>query len=349
MDKRKKRKKALLRKAEIIAGGILIILTSIMLGMIYTDREEKADAQAKEADAGSREAETEEAFISYNGKKYQYNEEIEICLCMGIDKDIPIEEKRQSGSQGLSDANMLVCVNHRSGEAKILAIPRDTMVTVKVVDEEGQLVQTARQQLTLQYGYGNTARESCRLMADTVSNLLYQVPVERYCSINMEALPVINDAVGGVDVAALEDITLNGVDYAAGEPVHLEGSDALAYVRTRDINKAESAMDRLERQSQYIAAYLGKAGRVIQQEPSLAAEVFESLDDNMYSNITVEELDKLVSAIADSGTGMENGAMLTVPGEVVMGEKLEEFHVDEDALKEMVIQTFYIEMTEEND
>ncbi len=346
MDGKKKGKKALLRKAEAVAGGILVILVSVMLGMIYTDRQEKADAQAKEAAAGSREPEPEEDFISYNGKKYRYNKDIEACLCMGIDKSLPMGEM---GGEGLSDANMLVCVNHESGEVKILAIPRDTMVTVKVVDDEGQLLQTARQQLTLQYAYGNTPRESCKLMVDAVSNLLYQVPVERYCSINMEALPVINDAVGGVDVAALEDITLNGVDYHAGEPVHLEGADALAYVRTRDINKAESAMDRLARQSQYIAAYLDKAGQVIRQDPSLAAEVFEGLDDNMCSNITADDLDELVSVMADSGTGMGGGAMLTVPGEVVMGEKLEEFHVDEDALKELVVQTFYIEMTEEKD
>ncbi len=340
-------KRAAMRKAEMAAGGVLIVLVAVLLAMACRERREEAAAQAKDAEEQPKEEAEEEDLITYQGKKYEYNRDIETCLCMGIDKDLPIEEKRNGVSEGLSDANMLVCANKKTGEIKILAIPRDTMVTVKVVDENGEFRQTARQQLTLQYAYGNSARESCKLMAETVSNLLYQVPVDRYCSINMEALPVINDAVGGVDVIALEDVTLSGGTVHAGEPVHLEGGDALTYVRTRDVNELNSSLDRLARQSQYIAAYLAKASQAMQQDPSLAADIFESLDDNMYANITADDLGDLASAAAESGMG--DGEMLTVPGEMVMGEKLAEYYVDEAALKELVVQTFYIEIPEEKD
>ena len=40
----------------------------------------------------------------------------------------------------------------------------------------------------------------------------------------------------------------------------------------------------------------------------------------------------------------DESAMYTVPGETVMGEVYEEFYVDDDALYDLIIQTFYEEV-----
>ena len=59
-------------------------------------------------------------------------------LCLGIDKDTPIEARREAsnlanGSAGLADAIVLISINVESGELRLLAIPRDTVTTIKAV------------------------------------------------------------------------------------------------------------------------------------------------------------------------------------------------------------------------
>ena len=53
-------------------------------------------------------------------------------LCLGIDKDIPIEEKRETGSEGLADVVILASIDTKEDTLKFLAVPRETMVPVKL-------------------------------------------------------------------------------------------------------------------------------------------------------------------------------------------------------------------------
>ena len=64
-------------------------------------------------------------------------------------------------------------------------MPRETIVPVKLIDTAGNFVRTENEQITLQYAYGQTAEKSCELMTDAVSNLLFQLPIQRYCAINL--------------------------------------------------------------------------------------------------------------------------------------------------------------------
>ena len=63
------------------------------------------------------------------------------------------------------------------------------------------------------------------LCMKAVSRLFYGLPIHGYCSVNMEAIPIINDIVGGVDVTVLETLKNSSgtVNFQEGETVHLEG------------------------------------------------------------------------------------------------------------------------------
>ena len=169
-------------------------------------------------------------------------------------------------------------------------------------------------------------------MVDTVSNLLYKVPIQRYCSINLAAIPIMNDAIGGVDVQVLEDISGPTGNYRAGETIHLEGEMARDYVQQRDTNVYGSSLNRLEREKQYITNYFATAKEAVKKDMSLPLSLYQSLQPNMCTNITVEDIAYLVPELLKISL---NGAS--------WGEYLE-YHVNAEQLKELVINNFYKEI-----
>lgn len=288
--------------------------------------------------------EREGYFITYNGKEYQYDEDVINFLCLGIDKSVSINDKDIKNGQGQADAVILISINVETGKIKLIAIPRDTVVPLKIYNEEGQYVRNIDGQITLQHAVGPTEEEGCELTVDAVSTLLFHVPIQRYCSINFQAIPFLNDAIGGVDVQALEQLEGEFSSYAPGDVIHLEGDMALDYIRQRDTDTFGSSMNRLERQKQYITNYFSTAKDVVKNNLTLPITIFQGLDGNMCTNITVEDITYLVPELLDTSLTAEDMSM--VPGEVRQAGEFEEYHVNIDQLKEIVIQNFYKEVSD---
>lgn len=326
---------------------ILLVFVCILLAVIlaavggFFYLRQKGERRLKEEPVSGSVDITDEEYLIYNGKQYSYNKNIINILCLGVDKDLPIEEKRDSGSEGLSDAVFLVSINLEDKSVGILGIPRDTIVPVKVLDTSGNLVGTENGQITLQYAYGRTAEQSCELMCDSVSNLLYQLPIHRYGSLNLQAVPILNDAVGGVEVEVLEDVAGRYSTLTKGETVRLDGYEALDYIQARNTHESKTSMGRLERQKQYMSNYFQQAKDAVRSDISLPIDVFNELESNMCTNITVEDLAYLVPELLDCSL---DGGAVEIQGEVTQPGENEEFHVDEDALKELVIERFYEEV-----
>ena len=60
-------------------------------------------------------------------------------------------------------------------------------------------------------------------------------------------------------------------------------------------------------------------------------------EDYIYSNIDYNRLaDEISDMTYDASEGMRE-----VPGEVVMGEQLEEFYADDDGLYQLILDVFY--------
>lgn len=337
------------RWKKIMLGLIAVIVVGIAGltgGFFYLRAQGEKNLKTNVAAAGDSAEAQEGLYITYNDKKYQYNEDVINFLCLGIAKDVPIEEKTaitglETGGEGFADAVILVSLNIESGQMKIFAIPRDTIVPVKVVDSAGYFVRTENIQLTSQHAYGQTAAEGAELMVDAVSNLFFKVPIQRYCSINLSAIPILNDAIGGVDVQVLEDIEGSTGTYHAGETIHLKGKMAEDYIRERDTNVKGSSLQRLERQKQYMTNYFATAKEAVKNDMTLPLTMYQNLQGNMYTNITVEDIAYLVPEMLNISMNAED--MVAIPGEVSWGEYME-YHVNTDQLKEIVINNFYKEI-----
>lgn len=290
----------------------------------------------------SLKAEASNNTILHNGKEYQYREDVINILCMGIDKTEAMERKVESRDiLGMADAILLVSIDTKNDTVKIIAIPRDTMTNVRMTSETGEVEDKAEMQLCYQYGYGKRTEQSNELMVESVSELLYNVPIEKYCAINFEALPVLNDAIGGVDVVVQEELAEYEPEFVYGANLHLEGDLALKYVRVRNKTSIDSVVLRTQRQKQYALAFLEKAKSVVAEDVSLPVKIFQELQENMSTNISIPDITYLVPELLNVDVSEDIIQML--PGESVPGEQFLEFHVDQSALKELVIDTFYEE------
>lgn len=289
--------------------------------------------------------EEKEGRVCYNGRSYEFNEDILTFLIMGIDqRSETVQEYTEGFEGGSADAVFLVILNPHKKKMQILAIDRNTMTDVDVYDYYGTYTKTVTAQICVQHGFGDGTTGSAAYMEKAVSNLLFGLPINGYCAVNMSSIARINDAVGGVDVVVLEDMTKWDKSLVKGKTVHLTGSSAVAYVRGRDLNAFGSAAGRLERQKQYINALIRKAKSELKGNPALPLVLYRELQPYMVTDLNAEK----VTYLASMAAGFDFGSMdvYKVPGETVMGDVYEEFYTDKDALYELILELFYEEVEE---
>lgn len=311
----------------IISIVVILAISAVAFAMKNNSKEEKNTSSELQQES--------ENYISYNGQKYQHNDHIRTYLYMGIDKDGPVTEAEDSVSGGQSDAMFLIVVDSEKKTISVLSINRNTMTDVDVYDKDGNFVETRELQICLQHGFGDGMRTSCQRSVDAVSNLLYGEPVSGYIAMNMDAMPMMNDSVGGVTVEVLDDLTSpsRNVSLHKGETVTLNGDEAYVYLRSRDINEFDSATERLNRQMQYIQAFVKQAKS---KNAATLVSAYDAITDYIVTNVDVPNLvNKLTTYEFD------DSRMYTIPGETQMGEQYEEYHVDEDALYQLMLDIFY--------
>lgn len=231
----------------------------------------------------------QEGDVRYQGIHYRYNEDVLTFLFLGIDKKTEVRPAKNGIDGGQSDALFLLVLNPHNKEINVIGIPRDTMAEIEVYNKDGSYRGTATGQITLQHGYGDGAALSCERSREAVSKLFYGLPVHGYCAVNMGAVPLINDAVGGVDLKALETIDYGGFHTEEGEEVHLEGMASYHYLHYRDPSRFGSAGKRLERQKQYLAVYAATAIEAIRKDITLPATLYNTLSRYMVTDISIDE------------------------------------------------------------
>lgn len=352
--KKKKRKKAVIIVIATILGVIfLLAVTYMAAGAVGKYRlKNNAQTEAPVLDTAETETISEEeeeiwqpGWVKYKGQIYAYNEDILTFLFMGIDKnDEQVTQVAEGTNGGQADALFLLLLNPHDKSVSVLAINRNTMTDIDVYNEEGSYVNTITAQIAVQHGFGNGMEESCRYQVDAVRKLLYDIPIHGYCAINAKAVIPITDMVGGVELTVLEDVQKYGgksheVILKEGETKVLDGENSYSYVRFRDVSIEKSADGRLERQKQWLTAFMKQVKEQTAADISLPVKLYNEITNYMVTDVSVDEVAYLTSIA--SGYTFEKEHMYSLTGETVMGEKFEEFYVDEEALYELILQLFY--------
>jgi polyisoprenyl-teichoic acid--peptidoglycan teichoic acid transferase len=197
-------------------------------------------------------------------------------LVLGVDTRPDDEEM---GSR--TDTIMLVQVMPKTGDVKLLSVPRDLLVEV----EPG-----VKDRINAAYNYGGidqtiTALENCT-----------DVPIEHYAIIDFEGFSEVISTMGGVKV----DVGHGEFPekWHMGEGVQrLGGRKALFYARYRGTPGGD--LDRMERQRELVAALRSKALRwnTVKKMP----ETIKVMDQNVQTDLGVEDAISLGRALIRQG------------------------------------------------
>jgi LCP family protein required for cell wall assembly len=199
---------------------------------------------------------------------------------------------------GLSDSMLLIRFNPQTEQLVVLSLPRDTRTYV-----QGRLTK-----LNEANAAGGPA-----LAAESVSDLLGGVAIDRYVRINVQGVEKLIDALGGVTVTVPQDMKYQDdsqhlyINLKAGEQ-HLDGNKALQFLRFR--YDANGDIGRVQRQQMFMRALAEQTinPATIARLPKILSVVQSNVD----TNLSVEELLAMLGYA--SQVNRSNVQMLMLPG-----------------------------------
>ena len=282
--------------------------------------------------------------IEYNGNKYVYNNDVIAIAFMGVDKRDLGLENNNIGTGGQSDADILLTINTKTGKAKAIAIPRDTMVDVDLYSESGIFLRSEKMQLCLSYAYGDGKAKSAENTANSISRILYDVPITKYFALDLNGIAPINDSIGGVTVESLYDFKDLGIK--KGDKIKLTGDMTEKYVRQRDMDTVNASLNRTARQVQYIKAFASQVVPAVSQDFSVVSRLYDTASKYSTTNLSLSNVTYLASLMLSKG--ITNFDTVTLEGEMKESTKKDyadyvyaEFYPDKDKLMQLVLDTFY--------
>ena len=289
--------------------------------------------------------ELQEGQIRYDGKTYQYKDNLMNILCLGIDSRDGIAKEKTPGKAGQADCVILAVLDDEAKTIQLINISRDSMVPVHVYATDGSFVEDRTEQLALQYAYGNGRDWSCQLMEQAVSDLFYGLPIHGYCALSMNSIASLNDTVGGVTVTVPEELAeLKPKLFTAGETITLKGNRANEFVRARAVNSPDVASNnkRIARQKAYAVAFVNQLKQGMKEDMTLPVKLYQTAEKQMVTSLSLDQAVYLCTEYMNCSFDTDN--IYTIDGAVTMGEKYAEFNVDDDALYQMILDIFYEEV-----
>ena len=339
--KKNTRKAIRQRKICMLLIIILIIVLSILGGGYYLlSQKNVASSKAGGQNSDSRnqtDLSQNSDIVEYKGETYKYNDHLSNYLFLGIDTREAVDTYQSQVDDGQADAIFLVSMDRATEKIKVLFIPRDSMTRIETFNPYGQSLGETTDHLNIQYAFGDGKEKSCELMKTAVSNMLDGLPIQGYCSMNMDGISVITDFVGGIQLTIPDDSLADvNPEYKKGVVVDITGETAEQFVRYRDIDKTQSALVRQERQKTFLQALVQKAQEKAGEDAGFVTGLYDSVKSYTVTNMGNDIFAKLLAASQNGITDTE-----TVPGEGTHGENFDEYHIDEDALSDLIISMFY--------
>lgn len=282
----------------------------------------------------------QEAPVNFNGRKYRRNPDVEAYLFMGVDKTGEAESSGGYNGGGQADVLLLLVVDQLQESFRVLQINRDTMTDVEVLGVRGDVIGREYEQICLAHFYGDGLENSCENTVRAVSNLLYGMEIDGYVAIQMDAIAIVNDMVGGVTVTVEDDFSNVDPSLVQGETVTLEGEQALRFIRSRMSMEDSSNLNRMNRHRAYMHGFDAAFRAAAKEDRQLVLKVY----DEVYYYLVSDMGSGPISRLAQQCLKYENGGVITVEGETELGEKFMEFYPDEAALRQTILDLFYTEL-----
>lgn len=267
---------------------------------------------------------------------YYPRQDITVILLAGVDTTGPMVDSGSYNNPAQADSINLLIFDKNTNEVDILALNRDSMVQIPVLGLGGKPAGTRFAQLALAHTYGNGLEQSSQNLCTTVSDLLYGVYIDHYVTLNMDAIAILNDAVGGVTVDVTEDFSSVDPSIPMGK-VTLTGRQAVSYIRVRHDVEDQMNLSRMQRHEKYMDAFFKQLKAKLDEDGSFAMSLFQDLGEHMVTDCDATALSNLVKRYGDGDLGQ----IVSIKGDNVRGEKYMEYHLDENDLDRVILEYLY--------
>ena len=272
--------------------------------------------------------------VLWNGAPYYPRQDITIILLLGIDENGPVRDSGSYNNTGEADVVTLLICDETNEQIRLLNLNRDTMMEIPVLGIGGRLAGNITGQLALAHTYGSGLEDSCENTRTAVSNFLNGIQIDHYISMNMDAIPILNDAVGGVRVTVTDDFSAIDPAIPLGEHV-LQGNQAMTFIRSRKNLGDQLNISRMERQEAYLKAFLPAITE--KSSDSFVMSVYEQVSPYLVTDCSAN----MISSMLRRYGGYTLVDFVSPAGENVRGEQYYEFYPDEELLGELIIELFY--------
>ena len=323
MSKRKTR-------SRLVAAALILILVLVMIysglrileSTVFYSEPEEAAVPTKT--------------ITRNGVDYFPRQDITVILVMGIDEEGPVKDSGSYRNNGEADMVAAVILDQTDESYTILTLNRDMMLEMPMLGLGGKRAGTFYGQLALSHTYGSGLADSAENTRATVSDLLNGITIDHYVAMNMDAIGILNDAVGGVTVTVTDDFSQVDETLAMGE-VKLNRAQALTFVRTRQDVGNQLNLSRMERHKEYLHGLSAALNEKLDSSDTFAAEVYKEMSAYMVTDCSLNVVTGLMQRCADYSLKQ----VRSVEGENVLGEEYYEFYADPDKLDALILELFY--------
>ena len=271
-----------------------------------------------------------------DGVEYFPRQDITVIMVLGIDRFGVIEPSNSYNNKGAADMISLLIFDEKAQVCNVLCLNRDTMLDMPVLGIGGKQAGTIYQQLALSHTYGSGLHDSCENTRNTVSDFLYGIEIDHYISMNMDAIRVLNDAVGGVSVNVVDDFSDIDPTITMGQ-ITLTGEQAIHFVRTRKDVADQTNISRMDRQEQYMDGFVEAFRSKQAQSTQFIVDAYEDVSDYIVTDCSVNAISGMMSRYAQY-TVLD---VISPEGENVLGGTYYEFHVDEEKLDSLILDLFY--------
>ena len=316
------------RKLILFTAVFILVFVAICGGLLFSEPavlhpEEEYQMQSSKT-------------ITKNGIDYFPRQDITVILLMGIDEHGPARDSMSYNNQGEADMVVLAVINETEKNCRLLTLNRDTMMNIPVLGLAGKRAGTKTAQLALAHTYGSGLEDSCENTREAVSGFLKGITIDYYISMHLDAVAILNDAVGGVEVTVNDDFSQVDESIHKGKMV-LRGEQARSFVQTRWNVGDHLNLSRMERQKAYMLSFVEAFRNRANETENYVLTTYEAVAPYLVSDLPVNTLSGMVDRYEDY-TILE---IISPEGENVMGEEYYEFHADEEKLEELILELFY--------
>ena len=221
------------------------------------------------------------------------------------------ENDRTSAAR--SDVMMLLQISKDKKNVNVLSIPRDLIVTIpKCHGDDGVDYPEEENMINESLSHGGPG---CTVA--TVSKLT-GVQIDHFMLVDFNAVKVLSNVVGGVEVCVDEaiDDPSSGLDIPAGTS-SVQGEQALAFLRSRHGFGDGSDIGRIQAQQSFLASLLRKVkSEGTLSNPGKLVEIANAVTENTTVDKDLANVSTLVSVGSTmAGVDLKNVVFATVPTE----------------------------------